>query len=190
MVSYSLENLPSVSCINYHERDDIDLLDDLTHENGHHHLNYFLRTQELIYEDDQEIFYSPWRRTLRPIRGLYHATFTFFYASQLFYQLSKLENNDFNKNELKKIHNRFCQEFLMIESTRKLLDHAFKLDKISPAGKLLIEQVLNENLKFKPLYDQLQASFTQEYFEDFLQVKNELKANLEKYHKKLRIELI
>ena len=44
----------------------------------------------MLYKNDhnQEIFYSPWRRTLRPLRGILHATFTFTMGAILFERLS------------------------------------------------------------------------------------------------------
>jgi HEXXH motif-containing protein len=74
------------------DRDDLDLIDDLIHENSHHHLNLLLRKQ-VLYRGDQnrEIFYSPWRRSLRPLRGILHATFTFTIGAMLFERLSSFE---------------------------------------------------------------------------------------------------
>lgn len=87
-VSYSHQELPGFSMINLYDRDFVDLMDDLLHENGHHHLNYYLNISKLIDEPDDLIYYSPWRRTLRPLRGIYHAYFTFFWAFKLFSALS------------------------------------------------------------------------------------------------------
>ena len=67
----------------------LDLIDDLIHENSHHHLNLLLR-KHVMYRGDhnQQIFYSPWRRSLRPLRGILHATFTFTMGALLFQRLS------------------------------------------------------------------------------------------------------
>jgi HEXXH motif-containing protein len=89
VVSFSYRHQPGLSFINCFDRDDLDLIDDLVHENSHHHLNLLLR-KYLLYRDDsnREIFYSPWRRTLRPIRGILHASFTFTMGAVLFERLS------------------------------------------------------------------------------------------------------
>jgi HEXXH motif-containing protein len=65
------------------------LIDDLIHENSHHHLNLLLR-KYVMYRGDQNqrIFYSPWRRSLRPLRGILHAVFTFTMGAMLFERLS------------------------------------------------------------------------------------------------------
>ena len=89
VVSFSYRHRPGMSVINCFDRDRLDLVDDLIHENSHHHLNLLLR-QDVLYKHDhnQEIFYSPWRRSLRPLRGILHATFTFTMGAILFERLS------------------------------------------------------------------------------------------------------
>jgi HEXXH motif-containing protein len=89
VVSFSYRHQPGLSFINCFDRDALDLIDDLIHENSHHHLNLLLRKYVLYRGDwNREIFYSPWRRTLRPIRGILHATFTFAMGASLFERLS------------------------------------------------------------------------------------------------------
>jgi HEXXH motif-containing protein len=89
VVSFSYRHRPGLSFINCFDRDNLDLIDDLIHENSHHHLNLLLR-KHIMYRGDrnQQIFYSPWRRSLRPIRGILHATFTFTIGALLFERLS------------------------------------------------------------------------------------------------------
>ncbi|MFO0707554.1 MAG: HEXXH motif-containing putative peptide modification protein [Nitrospira sp.] len=89
VVSFSYRHRPALSFINCFERDNLDLIDDLIHENSHHHLNLLLR-KHVMYRGDhnQKIFYSPWRRSLRPLRGILHATFTFTMGAMLFERLS------------------------------------------------------------------------------------------------------
>jgi HEXXH motif-containing protein len=89
VVSFSYRHQPGLSFINCFDRDALDLIDDLIHENSHHHLNLLLRKYVLYGGDDnREVFYSPWRRTLRPIRGILHASFTFAMGACLFERLS------------------------------------------------------------------------------------------------------
>ncbi|WP_127715631.1 HEXXH motif-containing putative peptide modification protein [Halobacteriovorax sp. HLS] len=144
IVSYSQQQLPGYSCINIFERDFIDLLDDLLHENGHHYLNTFLNFEEVINEDDDKIYYSPWRKALRPIRGIYHATFTFYWALELFANLNKQETQLYNfSNEQKnKISRRFVEEYLMLEYCFTDLKHAYENDKVTDFGNDLINGVI------------------------------------------------
>jgi HEXXH motif-containing protein len=89
VVSFSYRHRPGLSFINCFERDNLDLIDDLIHESSHHHLNLLLRKDVLYHHDrNQQIFYSPWRRRLRPLRGILHATFTFTIGALLFARLS------------------------------------------------------------------------------------------------------
>lgn len=89
VVSFSYRHRPGLSFINCFDRGNLDLIDDLIHENSHHHLNLLLR-KHVMYRGDhnQQIFYSPWRRSLRPLRGIIHATFTFTMGALLFQRLS------------------------------------------------------------------------------------------------------
>ncbi|MGC4095834.1 MAG: HEXXH motif-containing putative peptide modification protein [Nitrospira sp.] len=89
VVSFSYRHRPGLSFINCFDRGNLDLIDDLIHENSHHHLNLLLRKYVMYHGDHhQQIFYSPWRRTLRPLRGILHATFTFTMGALLFQRLS------------------------------------------------------------------------------------------------------
>jgi HEXXH motif-containing protein len=90
VVSFSYRHRPGLSFINMFERDQLDLIDDLVHENSHHHLNLLLCKYEMRRGDrNQEVFYSPWRRSLRPLHGILHATFTFTMGALLFGRLAR-----------------------------------------------------------------------------------------------------
>lgn len=155
-VSYSHQDLPGYSMINLYHRDFVDLMDDLLHENGHHHLNYYLNQGKLIDEPVDNIYYSPWRRTLRPLRGVYHAYFTFFWAFRLFSALASARDIDsifytFSTSEKEKIYWRSVEEFHMLNYTYKELKWAKKSGLIKEAGWKLIEEQQKE-LKKKARY--------------------------------------
>lgn len=155
-VSYSHQDLPGYSMINLYHRDFVDLMDDLLHENGHHHLNYYLNLGKLIDEPVDQIYYSPWRRTLRPLRGVYHAYFTFFWAFKLFADLSKAKDVDsifylFKKEEKEKIVWRAVEEYHMLNYTFQELKWAKKQGLIKENGWKLIQEQQNELNKFKKL---------------------------------------
>jgi HEXXH motif-containing protein len=89
VVSFSYRHRPGLSFINCFDRDNLDLIDDLIHENSHHHLNLLLRKHVMYHGDyHEQIFFSPWRRSLRPLRGILHAAFTFTMGAMLFERLS------------------------------------------------------------------------------------------------------
>ncbi len=160
-VSYSSQDLPGISNINYYDRDFVDHMDDLLHENGHHILNTHLRKKKLIAENTEQIFYSPWRRTLRPIRGIYHAYLTFLWALLLFKNLIQngaLEDKSFKSSEKQKMIYRFLEELLMLQYSRYDLDMAFQKKLITKAGIELIlssDDELKNSLKLQDKMSQL-----------------------------------
>lgn len=161
LVSYSHQDLPGYSMINLYHRDFVDLMDDLLHENGHHHLNYYLNLGTLIEEPVENIYYSPWRRTLRPLRGIYHAYFTFFWAFKLFADLASAKDVDsifyvFRPEEKEKIFWRVIEEYYMLNFTFQDLKWAKKQGLIHEAGWPLIQEQQKELQKFKkkiPLWE-------------------------------------
>lgn len=152
-VSYSHQDLPGYSMINMYHRDFVDLMDDLLHENGHHHLNYYLNLEHLIEEPVEAIYYSPWRRTLRPLRGVYHAYFTFFWAFKLFADILKnidlKKQTDFSKEQIDKIRFRAIEEYHMLNYTFLELKWAKKQGLIHKQGFALIEEQDKELRKFR-----------------------------------------
>ncbi|MGB0454140.1 MAG: aKG-HExxH-type peptide beta-hydroxylase [Bacteriovoracaceae bacterium] len=173
MVSYSMQNFPGVSFINFADRDFVDLLDDLVHENGHHILNKFLTLDELIVEDDEKIFYSLWRRAPRPIRGIYHAYCTFYWALKLFTDLGKyIESHphSFDDDQVFKIKHRVYEEYLYLTNTKEELARAYQMDKVT-----------DEGLEVQKLFDE-EVQKSKDYFE---KVENEFKSEKVKYRKKM-----
>lgn len=159
-VSYSHQNFPCVSMINLYDRDFLDLMDDLLHENGHHHLNHYLNLEKLIDEPSEMIYYSPWRRSQRPLRGIFHAYFTFFWAFKLF---SDLANSDldniwyiFSEDEKEKILWRAVEEFRMLDFSYQDLKWAHSRKLIHDEGWKLIVEQQKELTKFRkkiPLWE-------------------------------------
>lgn len=180
IVSYSLQNLPGYSCINLFERDFIDLMDDLIHENGHHYLNSYLNFSELLNEDNEKIYYSPWRNALRPVRGIYHACFTFFWALHLFGNLFRNINKmDFlTAREKEKIASRFVEEYLMLNYCLPDLNHAYRHKKINAEGMKLIRTIYHQIKLFK---EDTNTAFN--FLEDKSKLIN-LKLDLEEKRKK------
>lgn len=176
IVSFSLQSLPGYSSINLFERDDVDLLDDLVHENGHHFLNAYLNHQELINEDDDDIFYSPWRRSFRPIRGLYHAYLTFCWALRLFSDVaaSKEKQTIFSQKELSKIHLRVLEEYEMLVFCHRQIDKAFKLKKITPEGMELYKEFKTFVLSCSESLNDLESQLFDKDKRDFEDLKSHL----------------
>lgn len=83
LVSFSHFNEPGISYLNVSDRDEFETIDDLVHENAHHHLNLILKKYNLI-KDKKQLFYSPWREELRNSYAILHAVFTFSFGAFLF----------------------------------------------------------------------------------------------------------
>jgi hypothetical protein len=148
VVSFSYRHRPGLSFINVFDRDDLDLIDDLIHENSHHHLNLLLRKAVLYHKDrNQEIFYSPWRRSLRPLRGILHATFTFTMGAILFERLStwaKTGKATLTPQQLLRTRFRCLEEVESVRYSLKDLAHAHKLGWLTPAGWELVGSLKRE----------------------------------------------
>ena len=149
VVSFSYRHRPGLSFINCFDRDDLDLIDDLIHENSHHHLNLLLRKYVMHRRDrNQEIFYSPWRRSLRPLRGILHATFTFTMGAILFERLSTWAvsgHATLTPTQLLRARFRCLEEVASVEYSLRDLDYAGeKLDWLTTHGMALVGSLRRE----------------------------------------------
>lgn len=155
VVSFSYRHRPGLSFINVFDRDDLDLIDDLIHENSHHHLNLLLRKAVLYHKDrNQEMFHSPWRRSLRPLRGILHATFTFAMGAILFERLSSFEvrgkgrearsGSTLTEQQLLRVRFRCLEEVDSVRYSLKDLAHAKKLGWITETGWGLVSSLKRE----------------------------------------------
>lgn len=169
VVSFSYRHRPGLSFINCFDRDNLDLIDDLIHENSHHHLNLLLRKYVLYHGDhNQQIFYSPWRRSLRPLRGILHATFTFTMGAMLFERLSawasgrggvaRWKGAGLSRQDLLRARFRCLEE---VESVRYSLQDLYYADRhlrwLTASGRRLvcelkeaIDQVERDIDRFRP----------------------------------------
>jgi HEXXH motif-containing protein len=151
VVSFSYRHRPGLSFINCFDRDNLDLIDDLIHENSHHHLNLLLRKHVLYHGDhNQQIFYSPWRRSLRPVRGILHATFTFTMGAILFERLSTFgqrhkaawRRTGLTKHDLLRARFRCFEEVESVRYSIQDLEHADRhLGWLTGSGRRLVRQL-------------------------------------------------
>ncbi|HNB99965.1 MAG TPA: HEXXH motif-containing putative peptide modification protein, partial [Leptospiraceae bacterium] len=145
LVSYSHFHEQGISYINFIDRDILESIDDLIHENSHHHLNLILKKYKIVKKEfKDDIFYSPWRKTLRPLYGILHATFTFSYAALLFYNIAKSSQwtfLDIDQKFLEKAYFRFIEETLYVEYSLYDLRFAIGKDLFTAKGIELIESL-------------------------------------------------
>ncbi len=153
VVSFSYRHRPGLSFINCFDRDNLDLVDDLIHENSHHHLNLLLRKQILYHGDrNQQIFYSPWRRSLRPLRGILHAAFTFTIGAMLFERLStwasglgglaRWKGAGLTSGDLQRARFRCLEEVESVRYSIQDLEYAsWHLKWLTGSGQRLVKQL-------------------------------------------------
>ncbi len=154
VVSFSYRHRPGLSFINCFDRDNLDLIDDLIHENSHHHLNLLLRKQVLYHGDrNQQIFYSPWRRSLRPRRGILHAAFTFTMGAMLFERLSTWASGPggsarwtqagLTQRDLQRARFRCLEEVESVRYSIQDLEYAsWHLKWLTGSGQRLVKQLV------------------------------------------------
>ena len=153
VVSFSYRHRPGLSFINCFDRDNLDLIDDLIHENSHHHLNLLLRKHIMFHGDhNQQIFYSPWRRSLRPLRGILHATFTFTMGAMLFERLStwasglggsaRWKRTGLTQRDLQRARFRCLEEVESVRYSIQDLEYAsWHLKWLTGSGQRLVKQL-------------------------------------------------
>ncbi len=146
VVSFSYRHRPGLSFINTFDRDQFDLIDDLIHENSHHHLNLLLRKYDMKRGDrNQEIFYSPWRRSLRPLHGILHATFTFTMGAILFERLSSSRMSGLGMQDRLRARFRCLEEVESVSYSIRDLSHAAdRLGWLSTCGAALVRMLRSE----------------------------------------------
>ena len=93
-VSYSLPDRPGTSYINMWGKSVVDLADDLLHETAHHRLHGLEETEgPLDLDDGEPRYFSPWRRSIRPLHGILHAAYTFAWRAELLRRLLAFEKD-------------------------------------------------------------------------------------------------
>lgn len=149
LVSYSHFHEQGISYINFIDRDILESVDDLIHENSHHHLNLILKKYKLIKKDIKEdIFYSPWRKSLRPLYAILHATFTFSYGALLFYHIAKSENwvyIELSENHRQRAYFRFIEETFSVAYSLYDLQAACNKGHFTAKGESLIKSLARYN---------------------------------------------
>ncbi len=98
---------------------------------------------------NQEVFYSPWRRSLRPLHGILHATFTFTMGALLFERLSAWAGHrgaedvtrlGLTDRDILRARFRCLEEVAAVRySIRDLRYAGDRLGWLTPAGIALVE---------------------------------------------------
>jgi hypothetical protein len=184
LVSYSHFTEFGVSYINLIDRNLLETIDDLIHENSHHHLNLLLKKFKLFKSDDfSKVFYSPWRKELRNLYAIFHATFTFSFGSMLFYKIVAsqifLNHKKYHQFHSKAIF-RFLEETQMVNySLNDLKKYSFQFTK---KGNEIIKILDKWNQYCNEIYElYLKQLNSKEYIQSIQKLENELKSMRIKY---------
>jgi hypothetical protein len=182
LVSYSHFTELGISYINIIDRDLFDTVDDLIHENSHHHLNLILKKYKLIkHNNDELVFYSPWRQSLRNIYAIFHSVFTFSYGATLFENILK-NPSPFMRLNYERTAFRFLEETIMLKySLTDLLNHK---DRFFNKGIEIISYLNEQNKKNIKNYDSYESIIKSKTFKKKLSdLENTLKIARKTYHK-------
>ena len=147
-VSYSQMARPGISYINVFRGSLLNLTDDLLHETAHHRLHALQEVEPLLRDGGDSVYYSPWRRTFRPLNGILHGAFAFLYRSELFRRILRLPPQ--SRDAAGITLNRRVRRWLEEEATRESahcrasladLDRAESEGLLTDAGSDLLARV-------------------------------------------------
>jgi hypothetical protein len=143
LVSYSHFQEQGISYINVLDRRLSETIDDLVHENAHHHLNLLLKKYKIFKKlDKSPKYYSPWRNSLRNLYAILHSVFTFSFGAQLFHSVLKTRESGGSNSHLKNsdfefYRFRFLEETVMLEYS--LFDLENNYSQFTEKGKEVIQ---------------------------------------------------
>ena len=182
LVSYSHFTELGVSYINIIDRELFDTVDDLIHENSHHHLNLILKKYKLIkHNNDELVFYSPWRQSVRNIYAILHSVFTFSYGAMLFENILK-NPSPFMKLNYERTAFRLLEEIIMLQYS--LTDLLNNKDRFFNKGKEIISYLNEQNKRNFKNYNSYESIIKSKSFKKKLSdLENILKIARKTYHK-------
>jgi len=182
LVSYSHFTELGISYINIIDRDLFDTVDDLIHENSHHHLNLILKKYKLVkHNNDELVFYSPWRQSLRNIYAILHSVFTFSYGAMLFENILK-NPSPFMKLNYERTAFRLLEETIMLQYS--LTDLLNNKDRFFNKGKEIISYLNEQNKRNFKNYNSYESIIKSKSFKKKLSdLENTLRIARKTYHK-------
>jgi len=147
-VSYSQMARPGISYINVFRGSLLSLTDDLLHETAHHRLHALQEVEPLLRDRGDPVYFSPWRKSFRPLNGILHGAFTFLYRSELFRRILRLPPR--SRDAAGIALNRRHRQWLEVEAARELtrcrasladLDRAESEGLLTDAGSDVLARV-------------------------------------------------
>ncbi|MCG9875744.1 MAG: HEXXH motif-containing putative peptide modification protein [Leptospiraceae bacterium] len=187
LVSFSHFTEQGITYMNLWGRDFLDTMDDLIHENSHHHLNLILKKFKILKtKSSDEVYYSPWRHELRSLYAILHSVFTFTCGALLFEVLIEREKDETAKTLKKfrdKIRFRFMEESYNLSFSLQDLQKAVLKNTFTNKGKLLILELQSINTRHLKKIDSLKPILKKAS----LRKINELQSSLAKKRKEFNL---
>jgi hypothetical protein len=146
LVSYSHFTELGISYINILDRNILETIDDLLHENSHHHLNLILKKFKILKNKNPEMkYYSPWRDSLRSLYAILHAVFTFSFGARLFLHFYHCMEPlvGVKKDFHEQVAFRFVEETLMLQYS--LEDLELNQSEFTAKGVELLKELKSWN---------------------------------------------
>lgn len=121
-------------------KDPVVLSEAIVHEYHHNKLNLIFMLDEIVLnKSDGNIFYSPWRRDLRPITGLLHGCFAFYGVVSYWYRCIEAEYT-VSPVDRSKIVNRVK---VLINQLQSVVDILRKNGVFTAGGHIFMETLAN-----------------------------------------------
>ena len=108
--------------------------DDLLHETAHHKLHAVEELGPLTRGGEDALWWSPWRRAWRPLRGIVHATYTFMHAALLFARMRRAAHGKLSEARRRFAAERLLEEHAALEHSLGDLEGAEALGLLSVQG--------------------------------------------------------
>lgn len=102
----------------------------IVHETSHLHLHAIMALDKLILNDNSELYKAPIRKDLRPLYGIYHATFVLSRMVRIFKKIVELQLSN-NQSEailcLEDFTNKFWQGYEVLQKNAKFTNFGEKI---------------------------------------------------------------
>lgn len=84
--SFTTQSYPNAIFLSKDERR-LTIAEAIVHEFSHNELDSILAFESIHSGDEQPVYYSPWRKDIRPLKGLFHAVYVFNRVLSFYYSL-------------------------------------------------------------------------------------------------------
>lgn len=183
MLGHSLQSLPGFSTINFASDLKHEILANIVSENANHYLHTHLNQGELVHDNNEEEYFSPWNKSPSSIKEIYHDVFTNYFVFEL--GIKALKANHAKKIKLSKDETLFFQTSMLEKSyqldfSKSICEKAYKNKRINKAGFEILSQIfknLESHKKIIQLNENELQNSNSEAYEEVLGLKIFLEKN-------------